>query len=151
VVPDVVDESFSDAKLLLEQDKFVVAPAVKMVSSSAPGTVLSQTPSAGKAPQGSTVTLTIAKAPPNVSVPNLVGDTAYAASARLGELGLVPKVVMEQRATNPQYNNEVLSQSPPRGNSVAPGTTVIIRVEAYVAPSTGPTGPTGPGGTGATS
>jgi beta-lactam-binding protein with PASTA domain len=58
---------------------------------------------------------------------------------------------MEQRTTNPQYNNEVLSQSPPQGNSVAPGTTVIIRVEAYVAPSTGPTGPTGPGGTGATS
>ena len=152
VVPDVVDESFSDAKLLLEQDKFVVAPAIRMVSSSAPGTVLSQTPSSGKAPQGSTVTLTIAKAPPNVTVPNLIGETSYAASARLGKLGLVPSVVMEQRTTNPQYNNEVLSQSPPQGNSVAPGTTVIIRVESYVAPpSTGPSGATGPAGTGATS
>jgi beta-lactam-binding protein with PASTA domain len=59
---------------------------------------------------------------------------------------------MEQRTTNPQYNNEVLSQSPPQGNSVAPGTTVIIRVESYVAPpSTGPSGATGPAGTGATS
>ena len=48
---------------------------------------------------------------------------------------------------NPQYNNEVLSQYPVQGTSVAPGTTVIIRVESYVPPvtPTGPTGPTGPG------
>jgi serine/threonine protein kinase/beta-lactam-binding protein with PASTA domain len=150
-VPDVVDEPFSDAKLLLEQDKFVVAPPVKTVSSSMPGTVLAQTPSSGKAPQGSTVTLTIAQAPPNVTVPNLVGETSFKASARLGKLGLVPSVVMEQRSTNPQYNNVVLSQSPTQGNSVAPATTVIIRVEQYVAPpSTGPTGSTGSSGTGAT-
>ena len=148
VVPDVVDESFGDAKLLLQQDKFVVAPPIKMISSSAPGTVLAQVPASGKAPQGSKVTLTIAKAPPNVAVPYLRGQTEAAASVQLTKLGLVPSAVIEQRSTNQQYNNEVLSQYPTQGTSVAPGTTVIIRVENYVpaGPSTGPTGATGAGG-----
>jgi serine/threonine-protein kinase len=119
-----------------------------MISSSTPGTVLAQLPASGKAPQGSTVTLTIAKAPPNVAVPYLRGQTEAAASVQLTKLGLVPSAVIEQRSTNQQYNNEVLSQYPTQGTSVAPGTTVIIRVENYVpaGPSTGPTGATGAGG-----
>jgi serine/threonine protein kinase/beta-lactam-binding protein with PASTA domain len=147
-LPNVVDENFSDAKLLLEQDKFVVAKPIKMVSSATPGTVLAQTPNTGTATQGSTVTLTIAQAPPNVTVPYLRGDTQAQAGVALGELGLSPSVVFEDRSTNPQYNNEVLSQSPKAGTSVPPATTVIIRVETYVQPNpnTGPTGPTGLGG-----
>jgi serine/threonine-protein kinase len=149
-VPSVIDEPLAQAKLLLQQDKFVVAKPIEQVSSAAaPGTVLAQSPAAGKAPQGSTVTLTVAQAPPNVTVPYLRGDSAEAASALLGKLGLIPQAVSELRSTNPQLNNEVLSQYPTPGTSVAPGTTVIIRIEDYVAPSppTGPTGPTGIGGT----
>ncbi len=145
-VPNVVNESFDDAKLLLQQDKFVVAK-VKQSSSVTPGTVLAQTPASGKAPEGSTVTLTVAQAPPNVTVPNLQGQTEAAASALLGKLDLTPSVVAEVRSKNPNYNGLVLSQSPAQGSSVPPGSTVIIKVESYVAPSgppaTGPTGPTG--------
>jgi len=149
-VPNVVDESFADAKLLLQQDKFVVGTPIRMVSSSPAGTVLAQKPATGTAPQGSTVTLTIAQAPPNVSVPYLRGDTEAMAGELLGKLGLTPTVVIEQKTTNPQYNNEVLSQSPSPGTSVAPATAVIIRVENYVsATPTGPTGPTGASGLGA--
>ena len=150
-VPSVVNEPFTDAKLLLQQDKFVVAKPIRMVSSSAPGTVLAQSPASGKAPQGSTVTLTIAQAPPNVTVPNLVGATAYAASARLGKLGLTPSVTMVVKNVNRDYNGLVLSESPQRGTSVVPGTTVTLFVEEYVpAAPTGPTGPTGASGTGTT-
>jgi eukaryotic-like serine/threonine-protein kinase len=147
-VPNVVGETFNDAKLLLEQDKFVVATPIRAVSSSAPGTVLAQAPPTGTAPQGSTVTLTIAQAPPNVTVPYLRGDTPAQAGVALGKRGLTPSVVYEDRSTNPQYNNVVLSQYPEQGTSVAPGTTVIIRVETYVPPNPnpGPTGATGLGG-----
>jgi serine/threonine-protein kinase len=109
--------------------------------------VLAQSPQSGKAAEGSTVTLTIAQAPPNVTVPQLRGLTQDAASALLGKLGLVPSPVTETRSVNPQYNNVVLSQFPLHGTSVAPGTTVVIRVESYV-PPVGPTGPTGPSGAG---
>jgi serine/threonine-protein kinase len=141
-VPNVVGEQFTDAKLVLQQDKFVVAEKAQPSTTSAAGTVLAQTPPSGKAAQGSTVTLTVAKAPPNVSVPNLRGLTQDAASAELGRLGLNPSPVLEVRSVNRQYNNLVLSQSPPPGTSVAAGSTVIIRVESYV-PPTGPTGSTG--------
>jgi serine/threonine-protein kinase len=150
-VPNVVGEQFTDAKLLLQEDKFVVGKPIRQTSASAPGTVLEQSPVSGKAAEGSTVTLTVAQAPPNVTVPQLRGLTQDAASALLGKLGLVPSAVTEQRSVNPQYNNEVLSQYPVHGTSVAPATTVIIRVESYVPPvvppgSTGPTGPGGPAG-----
>jgi beta-lactam-binding protein with PASTA domain/serine/threonine protein kinase len=147
-VPNVVGEQFTDAELLLQQDKFVVGKPIHQTSASAPGTVLAQSPASGKAAEGSTVTLTVAKAPPNVTVPQLRGLTQDAASALLGKLGLVPSALTEQRSVNPQYNNEVLSQYPVHGTSVAPATTVIIRVESYVPPvvPTGSTGPTGPGG-----
>jgi eukaryotic-like serine/threonine-protein kinase len=144
-VPNVVGEQFTDAKLLLQQDKFVVGKPIHQTSASAPGTVLAQSPQSGKAAEGSTVTLTIAQAPPNVTVPQLRGLTQDAASALLGKLGLVPSPVTETRNVNPQYNNVVLSQFPVHGSSVAPGTTVIIRVESYV-PPVGPTGPTGSSG-----
>jgi serine/threonine-protein kinase len=146
-VPNVVGEQFTDAKLLLQQDRFVVGKPIHQVSASAPGTVLAQAPQSGKAAEGSTVTLTIAQAPPNVTVPQLRGLTQDAASALLGKLGLVPSPVTETRSVNPQYNNVVLSQFPLHGTSVAPGTTVVIRVESYV-PPVGPTGPTGPSGAG---
>ncbi len=148
-VPNVVNESFEVAKVLLQQDKFVVK-TVNQTSTAAAGTVLAQAPSSGKALEGSTVTLTLAQAPPNVTVPRLVGRTEAAASAELGKLGLTPSVVTEDRSTNPQYENLVLSQYPIKGASVAPGSTVIIRVENYIPPggptSTSQTGPTGPSG-----
>ena len=147
-VPNVVGEQFTAAKLLLQQDKFVVGKPIHQTSASAPGTVLAQAPASGKAAEGSTVTLTLAQAPPNVTLPNLVGETAYEASARLGRLGLTPAVTMVVKYVNSSYNGLVISEYPMRGTSVAPGSTVIIRVESYMSPvgPTGPTGPSGPGG-----
>ena len=142
------------ATLLLQQRMFVVATKKVVSTSQAPGTVLSQHPASGKAPQGSTVTLTVAEAPPNVSVPRLVGRTEAAASALLGKLGLTPAPVTEVKNRNPSYDGLVLSQSPSAHTSVPPGTSVTINVERYVPPAgptgpslTGPTGVSGPTGT----
>jgi eukaryotic-like serine/threonine-protein kinase len=149
-VPNVVNQPVDPATLLLQQRGFVVNP-IKLVSNQPPGTVLKQHPASGKAPQGSTVTLTIAQAPPNVTLPRLVGQTEAAASALLGKLGLTPSPNIVIKDRNPAYNGLVLSQKPPAHTSVPPGSVVIINVEQYVAPNpTGPSGPTGPTVTGPT-
>jgi hypothetical protein len=133
-VPNVVNQLVDPATLLLQQRGFVVA-ATKLVSSQPPGTVLRQIPASGTAPQGSTVTLTVAQAPPMVRLPRLVGQTEAAASALLGKLGLTPQPVIETKSRNPGYDGLVLSQKPPAHTSVPPGSVVIINVERYVAPT----------------
>ena len=149
-VPSVVGESLTLAKVLLQQRGFVINPVPKVSTTEAPGTVISQTPATGKAAQGSTVTLQIAKAPPPVRVPRLVGMTEASASALLGKLGLTPDAVIRIKHVNPAYNGLVLHQTPAPGASVPPASTVQLEIESYVPrstpPSTGPTGPTGASG-----
>jgi beta-lactam-binding protein with PASTA domain len=83
-----------------------------------------------------------------VTLPSLVGMSEAAASARLGQLGLVPSAETAIRHRKPQYNGLVISQQPVAHSSVPAGSTVVIRVESYVAPvgPSGPTGSTGPTG-----
>ena len=143
-VPNVVDFPLTTAKLLLQQRGFVVAPPkFKSSSTQQAGTVLAQSPASGKAPQGSTVTLTVAQAPVPVTLPRLLNLTEAQASARLVHLGLVPSPDPVDRSRNPQYDGRVISQQPPAFSQVAAGSTVVIEIEHYVAP-VGPTGPTGP-------
>ena len=149
VVPNVVGETQAQATLLLQQDKFVVGTVKKRHSAQPAGTVLVQSPKPGKAPQGSTVNLTVATALPNVTVPFLLGTDAVSAGAALAKLGLTPVATTVVRHKNPQYEGEVISQQPKPGASVRPATAVTIVIERYVAPpSTGPSGTsTGPSGT----
>jgi eukaryotic-like serine/threonine-protein kinase len=132
-VPNVVGETVGQARLLLQARLFNVA-TIKQPSSQPPGTVLKQTPASGKAPQGSTVTLTVAEPLPNVTVPHLIGLTEAEAGVRLGKLGLTPAPVTVIREKNPAFDNLVLHQDPRAGTSVPPGTVVTIRIEHYVAP-----------------
>ncbi|HEY1774529.1 MAG TPA: Stk1 family PASTA domain-containing Ser/Thr kinase [Solirubrobacteraceae bacterium] len=146
-VPNVVNETVTSATLLLQQRGFVVHP-VPRTSTEPAGTVLAQTPSSGKAAQGSVVTLSVAKAPAPVVLPRLLGLSEHAASLRLVKLGLVPSPELDVRHKNPQYDGDVISQQPPADSSVPAGSTVVIGVESYVAPATPvtPVGPTGSSG-----
>ena len=166
VVPNLVGETEGQATLLLQQDQFVVGTVTKQHSSQPAGTVLAQSPKPGKAPQGSSVDLTVATPLPNVTVPYLLGTDAVSAGAALAKLGLTPIATTVVRHRNPQYDGAVISQQPKAGSPVRPATAVSIVIERYVAPqstgpsgpstgpsgpSTGPSGPTGPSGlTGAT-
>jgi eukaryotic-like serine/threonine-protein kinase len=147
VVPGVVGQTLQLAEFLL-QKQGLFPKVVEQASSSAVGTVLAQSPSSGKAPKGSTVTLTVAKARAPVTLPRLVGMSETQASAVLGGLGLKPSAVIVVRHRNQSYNGLVISQSPAAHTAVPAGSTVTINVENYVAPivpivPTGPTGPTG--------
>jgi serine/threonine-protein kinase len=147
VVPSVVGQTLQLAEFLLQKQSLI--PKVVYQASATPaGTVLAQSPSSGKLPKGSSVTLTVAKARAPVTLPSLVGMTEAQASARLGSLGLNPSPVIVVRHRKPQYAGLVISQSPAAHTAVPAGSTVTIYVENYVAPvgPTGPTGPTGPSG-----
>ncbi|HEY5333928.1 MAG TPA: Stk1 family PASTA domain-containing Ser/Thr kinase, partial [Solirubrobacterales bacterium] len=139
-VPSVVGQTVTEAELLLQQRNFVPAVKHEATTAAPPGTVLAQSPKGGKAAEGSTVTLTVAKAPAKIRIPRLTGKTVSEASAKLGSLGLTPQVVRVTRSVHPAYDGLVLSTVPPAGSAAAPGSTVELRVERYVAPVIGPTG-----------
>jgi beta-lactam-binding protein with PASTA domain len=135
---------------VLQAQGFTVATVKRPTASSSPGTVLAQSPASGDAPHGSTVTLTVATALPNVTVPNLLGSSEVAADQALAKLGLIPIPIIVSKSVNPQYDHKVLFQSPAAQSSVPPQTQVTIHIEQYQAP-TQPTGPTGPTGSTSTS
>jgi eukaryotic-like serine/threonine-protein kinase len=142
-VPDVVNETVDAARPVLQARGFTVAVKQHATGGSPPGTVLSQVPSAGKAPQGSTVTLTVAKALPNAVVPDLFGLSVKAANASLTGVGLASNPIPVIRHVDPGADGKVISQLPLANTSVKPGSEVTFKIEHFVRRPTGPTGPSG--------
>jgi serine/threonine-protein kinase len=142
-VPDVTGQSQSAAEAALTGAGLSVGTVTKRTSSTqAPGTVISQSPSGGTAvPAGGKVNLTVAQAPTEVSVPNVVGKSEALAAAALGSAGFTPKT-----ATTPTSEEAkvgvVLNQSPAGGAHARKGATVTITVGVLATPT--PTTPTTP-------
>ena len=86
-----------------------------------PGTVLAQSPAKGaSAARGSQVTLTVAREPTAVEVPDVVGATQNKATETLSGDGL--KVVVEEApAQSPDGDGVVQAQSPDPGSKVVAG------------------------------
>jgi eukaryotic-like serine/threonine-protein kinase len=134
-VPDVTGEDAGQAKSTLQSRGFNVTATSAVSTSATPGTVISQSPAGGRsAATGSTVSLVVAKAPPTVAVPDVVGQTRGAAEARLGAAGF-PATVQPQTVNNPSQNNVVLSQTPAASTQAKKNTNVTIVVGKYVAPT----------------
>jgi len=142
-VPDVTSEDVGTAKATLQSRGFNVTTTDQVTTSAAPGTVLSQSPAGGKAASGSTVNLVVAKAPPTVAVPNVVGKTTGAANAALGAAGF-PAVQQPQTVTNQSQNGLVQSQNPAALTQAKKGTTVTIVIGKYTATPTTTTTTTSP-------
>ena len=136
-VPDVTSEDIGQAKATLEgpPGNFSVITTSQVSTSVAPGTVISQTPVGGTSEKpGATIDLVIAKAPPTIAVPNVVGQTRGAAEATLGA-ATFPAVVQTQDVTNKSQGGTVLSQNPGAGAMEKKDTPVTIVVGHYVAPT----------------
>jgi PASTA domain len=128
-VPDVVGLKASAALRRLRAVR-LRAETNAVVSSRPAGTVVAQVPSAGaEIDRGAVVELRVAKAPPTVRMPRLVGLTAAAAKSRLRDVGLHWTVT---ESTSQEDAGLVLGQSPSAGEDVRRGATVTLRV------STGP-------------
>jgi beta-lactam-binding protein with PASTA domain len=135
-VPDVTTEDAGQAKATLQSRGFNVKTSAQVSTTATPGTVISQTPTGGASvPNGSTVNLVVAEAPPTVAVPSVVGKTTGAANAALGAAGF-PAVQQQQTVTDKTQNGVVLSQTPGAQAQVKKGTSVTIVVGKYVTPTT---------------
>ena len=89
-VPDVTGKSFDEAQSTLQAAGFKVTRTDKETTTKDPDTVLSQSPKGGsQVDSGTTVALTVAKAPSQVAVPDVTGEDAPAAISTLSSQGFV--------------------------------------------------------------
>ena len=138
-VPDVVGQSRAAAEATLTNAKLAAGAITQQTSSEqSPGTVLEQSPAAGSSlPAGGTVNLTVARAPTETAVPDVVGQNEAQAAATLGRAGFTPQAVT-QTTTDATQVGTVLRQSPAAPHKARKGATVMIAVGA-LGPQTTPT------------
>ncbi len=130
-VPDVVGKSEDEARTALEDEGFTVGVTRRETADEDPGTVLEQAPGAGQqAASGSRVTITVAKQPAKVELPNVVGRTQDAARSVLERRDF--KVVVRQTSvTSPDEDGVVSEQSPAAGQELDRGSTITITVGSF--------------------
>jgi beta-lactam-binding protein with PASTA domain/predicted Ser/Thr protein kinase len=145
-VPKVADLSEQDARSQLEALGFVVDTRQQETSAKDPGTVLQQAPPAGtRLSKGGTVTLTVAKAPQQVDVPDVTGQGPNAATKALQKAGF--QVARTDAPTgNLDEDGHVTGQDPSGGGKAKKGSTVTITVGKFD-PNLNPEPGTGGGGT----
>ncbi|MFE2752430.1 Stk1 family PASTA domain-containing Ser/Thr kinase [Actinosynnema sp. NPDC059335] len=127
-VPSVTGLSPQDAQRKLEAEQWVYQQATETVETDDPnlvGKVVSQSPSAGtSAPKGSTITVTLGKAPDTVQLPDVTGQTLENARATLEGNGFK---VQTKDVDSPEPLNEVVAQNPAPGR-LEKGTVVTLSV-----------------------
>jgi serine/threonine-protein kinase len=135
-VPDVVGQSQTAAEAMLSNAELVVGAVTRRVSAQSPGTVIAQSPAAGTSLHvGEKVALTVAQAPKEISVPELVGVAEARAVAALKQDGLKSRKVSRPASEQAQVG-VVLEQSPVAGAHVRKGATVEITVGVLAAETT---------------
>ncbi|HEY6762727.1 MAG TPA: Stk1 family PASTA domain-containing Ser/Thr kinase [Baekduia sp.] len=153
-VPKVTDLDQDEARSTLEALGFQVASKSQETTDQDPGTVLAQAPAPNtKLAKGATVTITVAKAPPDVEVPDVTGQGRLAATQALKEAGFKVQTV-PQTTTDRTQDLHVISQDP-SGGKAKKGSTVTITYGQYQAATTTPSATTpgsttAPGDTGTT-
>jgi beta-lactam-binding protein with PASTA domain len=139
-VPEVTGSTQAEAKAALTAVGLKVGSVTQQPQAAgghAAGTVLSQSPAAGTALQtGQAVNITVAQAPKETAVPEVVGQNETQAAAALGRAGFNPKAVT-RAVSEPAQVGVVLKQSPAGGHLAPNGATVTIAVGALEATSTG--------------
>jgi eukaryotic-like serine/threonine-protein kinase len=133
-IPDVVGQPQEQAEAALGDAGFQVGTQEQEDADAEPGTVLAQDPPAGtQAAAGTRVTLTIATAPAEVEVPDVVEEERDAARQALEDAGFTVRVVDEPVET-PDEDGFVTGQDPGAGETAEPGSRVTITVGRFELP-----------------
>ena len=133
-VPNVIGLTKNAAKSTIS-DRGLNPVVETTLSDKLPGTVIGQKPVGGsRAEEGGDVTITVAKAPRQIEVPSVVGQTVVEATATLRDAGLNLGEVSEQESTGPE--GTVISQNPVAESQVDKGTRVDVVVA--IAPASPP-------------
>ena len=134
-VPDVVGMQQDEATTALADAGFQVTPEEASEPGDAKeGEVVAQDPEAGgEAPKGSSVTISVVGAPEAIAVPDVVGLSVDAATAKLEKAGLRANPrTKEDGSVKP---DTVIAQSPEQGTELAPDSRVDIIVAVAPAES----------------
>jgi penicillin-binding protein 1A len=125
-VPDVVGMPLDEALKVLETAHFQTFVLDDTASSQPAGAVVTQEPAAGTTLlQGETVILYVSAGEGTIAVPDVVGLDAAAARATIADAGLAAQ---ETSVEDVMPAGTVLSQDPPGGTQVAPGSVVTLLV-----------------------
>jgi eukaryotic-like serine/threonine-protein kinase len=122
-VPVVTGRNVTEATQILQQAHFRVTTRTAASDNVARDLVISQKPSGGNAPRGSTVELTVSTGPPLVTVPDVRNKQVRRAQQLLEGAGLRVSVLRL-----PGGPGIVLAQSPGPGSQAPKGSTVRISV-----------------------
>jgi eukaryotic-like serine/threonine-protein kinase len=135
-VPNVVGRDRDDAESALRNAGFKVDASQRENDDADPGSVLSQDPAGGsQATKGSTVKIVVAKAPPQVEVPDVTGLTEGEARNSLQDAGLRVRTRTDTVSAEDQ-DGVVLSQQPNAGNNAGEGDTVTLVIGQFQATPT---------------
>jgi len=135
-VPNVVGRNRDDAESALRNAGFKVDASQRENDDADPGSVLSQDPAGGsQATKGSTVKIVVAKAPPQVEVPDVTGLTEGEARNSLQDAGLRVRTRTDTVSAEDQ-DGVVLSQQPNAGNNAGEGDTVTLVIGQFQATPT---------------
>jgi serine/threonine-protein kinase len=127
-VPEVTGESQADATATLAAAGLKETVVKREVAEPSPGTVISQSPSSGSSLKvGSTVTIVVAQALKQATVPSLVGQSEAQAVATLTAADLTSHTV-QRTVTEQSKVGIVVQQSPAAGHKLAKGGEVTIAV-----------------------
>jgi beta-lactam-binding protein with PASTA domain len=146
-LPSVVGQTEDDARATLDKAGFAVGTITRKESADQdPGTVLGQSPASGtRVAKGSAVDLTVAKAPTQVDVPDITGETQDVATQRLSGAGF--EVVTKQRVVDSEEGDGVVLDQNPSGGKADKGAKVTITIGKFEAGSPEPGSATGGTGT----
>jgi serine/threonine-protein kinase len=130
-VPSVTGQQEDAATTALEDLGLTVTVVDKETDTGDPGSVLQQDPAPDTpVTVGSTVKITVARAPSRVELPDVTGETDADAVRRLSHDGFEVHTVDQDVAT-PDQDGVVLSQNPAGGEKVKPGSKVKITVGRF--------------------
>jgi len=133
-VPDVTGDQEDDARATLSDAGLKADVTEEESDSEDPGTVLRQDPGAGgQVDKGSTVKLVVAKAPPDVAVPDVVDQQRADAEKALKAAGFEVRV-REETVDTLDQDGIVISQQPADGEQRPKGSRVTIVVGKFEPP-----------------
>ena len=127
-VPEVTGESQAAATAALAAVGLKETVVKREVAEPTPGTVISQSPTSGLSLKvGSAVTIVVAQALKQATVPSLVGQSEAQAIATLTGADLTAKTV-QRTVTEPAKVGVVVQQSPAAGHKLSKGGEVTVAI-----------------------
>ncbi|MCE7080684.1 Stk1 family PASTA domain-containing Ser/Thr kinase [Streptomyces sp. ST2-7A] len=126
-IPDVTGERYEDAVATLREAGLDTERQNEVTDEAEEGTVLGQDPGADEEVEpGTTITLTVATAPEDAEVPDVVGLSFEDAQRRLEQEGFT--VARRDQESGDVAAGQVMTQDPSAGSRRAPGSQITITV-----------------------